>query len=133
MSGRSGTTADRGSATIWTAAAIAAIVGVLALMIAVGGAAVARHRAVAAADLAALAAAAHAGTGETRACERARWVTDNMRAQLTICRLHGRDARIEVTAEPPPLLAGFGAAHARARAGPAPESGADTQDERARR
>jgi secretion/DNA translocation related TadE-like protein len=77
-----------------------------------------RHRAAAAADLAALAAAAYAVSGERSACDRARWVADHMHVLLKACRLDGWDALVEVTAMPPGVLASFGPADARARAGP---------------
>lgn len=109
---------DRGAATLWAAGGIAAV---LVVTIAVVWAAVAvntRHRAAAAADLAALAAASRAIHGERPACARARWVADRMRTTLKSCRLTGWDALVEVTATPPTVLASFGPAEARARAGP---------------
>jgi hypothetical protein len=44
-----------------------------------------------------------------------------MRATLTACRLRGWDAEVEITAESPNLLLGFGSATAHARAGPVPD------------
>ena len=114
-------TKDQGSATVWAAGGIAALLVVVGLVIALGAAAVTRHRAASAADLAALAAAAHATEGERQACSRAGWVADQMRARLTACRLRGWDAEVEIAAEPPNLLLGFGWATAQARAGPIPE------------
>ena len=111
---------DRGSASVWAAGAIAALLALVGLVVAVGAAAVTRHRAANAADLAALAAAAHAWSGPEYACGRARWVTDQMRVQLTRCHLDGWDALVEIAAQPPDLLAGFGPATAHARAGPVP-------------
>jgi len=77
-----------------------------------------RHRAAAAADLAALAAAGNARHGERSACEKARWVSTRMRVTMTSCRLAGLDALVEVAAIPPTVLESFGPAEARARAGP---------------
>jgi secretion/DNA translocation related TadE-like protein len=114
------TARDRGSASVWAAGATAALLALVGLVVAVGAAAVTRHQAASAADLAALAAAAHAWSGQEYACGRARWVTDQMRVQLTGCRLDGWDALVEVAAQPPDLLVGFGPATARARAGPVP-------------
>lgn len=112
---------DQGSATVWAAGGIAALLLITGLIVAIGAAAVTRHRASGAADLAALAAAAHATEGEGRACARAGWVAQQMRAHLTSCRLRGWDAEVEITAQPPDLLLGFGQATAHARAGPAGE------------
>lgn len=113
---------DRGAATIWAAGGIAAVLVVMTLLLGFGSATVTRHRAASAADLAALAAAAHAISGQERACTRARWVTDRMQVQLTGCRLRGWEAFVEVAASPPSLIAGFGRAEARAHAGPVERS-----------
>jgi secretion/DNA translocation related TadE-like protein len=119
---------DRGAATVWTVGAIAALMAVSVLVIWLGAAAATRHRAASAADLAALAAAGVAVEGERAACEKARWVTDRMSVELHSCRLDGADAVVEVVAQPSGVLAGFGAAEARARAGPV--AAAVTQVER---
>lgn len=124
MSGRrsgepAGDDGDRGSATIWTVAVIAALLLFATGILAVGSAAVTRHRAAGAADLAALAAADYAPDGEQTACGWARWVTDRMRVQLVSCRLDGWDALVQTSADPPGPLVRFGAATAHARAGPA--------------
>lgn len=110
---------DRGAATIWTAAMIAALLILATGILAVGSATVTRHRAAGAADLAALAAADYAPDGEQAACGWARWVTDRMRVQLVSCQLDGWDALVQTSADPPGPLARFGAATAHARAGPA--------------
>ena len=112
---------DRGSATVWAAGAIAALLVIVGLVVAIGAAAITRHRASGAADLAALAAAAYATEGEGPACTRAGWVAERMRTKLSACRLNGWDAEVEITAQPPDLLLGFGSATAHARAGPVPE------------
>lgn len=114
---------DRGAATVWTAGAIAALLAVTTLVAWLGAATATRHRAASAADLAALAAAGHVVAGERVACGKARWVTDRMRVELRTCRVDGADVRVEVTGQPPGVLAGFSPAHARARAGPAVEVG----------
>lgn len=109
---------DRGAATIWIAAAIAALLLFATGILAVGTATVTRHRAAGAADLAALAAADYAPDGEQAACGRARWITDRMRVELISCQLDGWDALVRTSADPPGPLARFGAATAYARAGP---------------
>lgn len=120
---RTARAADRGSATVWTAGAIAALMSVTVLVVWLGAAAATRHRAASAADLAALAAAGAVTEGERLACGKARWVTDHMSVEMRSCRLDGADARVEIVAKPPGALAGFGPAEARARAGPAGERG----------
>ena len=109
---------DLGSATVWTAGAIAALLAVTTLVVWLGAAAATRHQAASAADLAALAAAGHVVEGEQVACGKARWVTARMSVVLHSCRLDGANVAVTVLAPPPGVLAGFGPAEARARAGP---------------
>lgn len=110
---------DRGAATIWMVAVIAAVLLFATGILAIGSATVTRHRAAGAADLAALAAAGYAPDGERAACGWARWVTERMRVRLVSCHLDGWNALIETSADPPEPLARFGAATAHAKAGPA--------------
>jgi secretion/DNA translocation related TadE-like protein len=100
------------------AAAVLALLAVFAVAVQLGGAVVTRHRAEAAGDLAALAAAAWATSGAERACVAARRVTDRMAVRLVSCELRGWQAAVQVEARPPGALARFGAARASARAGP---------------
>jgi secretion/DNA translocation related TadE-like protein len=109
---------ERGSATVWTVAGLAVVMAVMSAALWFGAAVVTRHRAEAAADLGALAAAAVAVGGERRACAEARWVADQMGVSVRSCRLSGWDALVEVVAVPPGVLGQFGSAEARARAGP---------------
>ncbi|UQS27665.1 flp pilus-assembly TadE/G-like family protein [Amycolatopsis thermalba] len=104
---------DRGAATVWAACAIAALVVVAGLLWGLGSAAIARHRAGGAADLAALAAAGQVGHGTDLACGRARWVAERMGARVVSCRFEGWDALVEVVVD-----TGLGSAVGRARAGP---------------
>ncbi|MGH3615651.1 MAG: pilus assembly protein TadG-related protein, partial [Pseudonocardia sp.] len=55
---------DAGIATVWAAVAVTAVLGLLLVGLDLGSVIAARHRAEAAADLAALAAAGHAVHGE---------------------------------------------------------------------
>lgn len=112
-------TADRGSATVWAAGAVFALVALAALGIHLGAAAVARHRAEAAADLSALAAAVQASSGADSACQRAAQVATRNGATLRSCALQDWDALVEVTVRPPGPIAALGQATGRARAGPA--------------
>jgi secretion/DNA translocation related TadE-like protein len=104
---------DRGSATVWVAMATTVLCAVFAIILAMGQAVVARHRAGAAADLAALAAADSALRGTAEACATAGRVADAQGAQLVRCSVTGEIA--DVTA-----MARFGpyAPAVRARAGP---------------
>lgn len=109
---------DRGAATVWSAGVIAVLVSVAVFGMHLGAAMVARHHAESAADLAALAGAAQAATGEQYACTQARRITDRMRVQLASCRLRDWDVLVEISAQPPGWLGSLGAATAQARAGP---------------
>ncbi|GBE67409.1 hypothetical protein MFM001_38710 [Mycobacterium sp. MFM001] len=82
-----------------------------------GSAVVARHRAQAAADLAALAAAARLPAGADTACGRAAAVARAMRVDDIDCTVRGLDAVVSVRVAVP--LRGWGSARAAARAGPA--------------
>ena len=82
-----------------------------------GSAVVARHRAQAAADLAALAAAARLAAGPETACAQATAVADRMRASSAGCAVDDLD--VVVTIEVRLVVGGWGSARAAARAGPA--------------
>jgi secretion/DNA translocation related TadE-like protein len=84
----------------------------------IGAAIVARHRAQQAADLAALAGAAYALTGEAAACARAAELVSLNGASLVSCRLDGPDLIVSAAIRPagPPVLTR--PATASARAGP---------------
>jgi len=93
---------------------------VLVFGLQLGAAITARHRASAAADLAALAAAGHAVWGAQVACGRAGQIATVMSATLAACELDGWEARVEVRAELSFSLLTDDAAVGRARAGPVP-------------
>lgn len=116
---RAGLGADRGVATVWVAVTAAGLCTVFAVVLALGQAVAARHRAGGAADLAALAAADRALEGEVVACETARRVAVAQGAVLLRCAVHGEIA--DVTAR-----SGFGPylPAVRARAGPPGDPGA---------
>lgn len=113
---------DDGVATVWAASAIAALVLVATALYGLGAVALARQRAAAAADLAALAAAGAAVDGVEIACAKAGQVVAEMRVELAGCRLDRWDALVETRAVLPGPLARFPAASARARAGPVDSS-----------
>ncbi|HZH18757.1 MAG TPA: Rv3654c family TadE-like protein [Geodermatophilus sp.] len=110
---------ERGSATVWVVAlsGVLAAIGVAAVL--VGAAVVGRHRATAAADLAALAAAERAVRGDPGACAAAVEVAGANGARLTACAVGG-GAVVEVAVAVPVRLGPLGVseAGARARAGP---------------
>ncbi|WP_232715630.1 Rv3654c family TadE-like protein [Gordonia metallireducens] len=111
---------DQGNATVLGAFAIAALAAVLVLVIYVGAAVLARHRAQSAADLSALAAAADHAAGESDPCTAARAVAAAQRpsADVVLCQTDGEDVLVSVRV--PADLGSFGvrAATASARAGP---------------
>ncbi|MGW5851946.1 Rv3654c family TadE-like protein [Streptomyces sp. NPDC055254] len=104
---------DRGSATVWATLVATVLGAVFAGVLLLGQAVVARHRAAAAADLAALAAAATWARGPETACAAAVRVARAQDAVLGECRLLGEVA--EVTAR---SRAGPFNPEIRARAGP---------------
>ncbi|MFD0684103.1 Rv3654c family TadE-like protein [Actinomadura fibrosa] len=115
---------DRGAGTIWVLAFMALIwmSGVAAMT--VGGVRAARHRADAAADLAALAGAARVPEGAQSACGRARHIADESGARLARCAVSGNVVDVAVTvAFRVPLGVGAVRVVSRARAGPAGQDG----------
>lgn len=84
----------------------------------VGSAVVARHRAQAAADLAALAAASRLPSGSAAACARATSVARAMRVDDARCEVDGLDVVVTVVVAVRMGVAFTGAARAAARAGP---------------
>jgi secretion/DNA translocation related TadE-like protein len=85
----------------------------------VGSAVVARHRAQAVADLAALAAAGHLTDGIGAACTRASALARAMRTAVAGCVVEDLDVIVTVDASVSLGRMGFGPARATARAGPA--------------
>jgi len=111
---------EDGNATVLGAFVIAAIAAVLVLVIYVGAAVLARHRAQSAADLAALAAAVDHAGGGADPCGQARSLArvQRPRVEVVSCRIDGADAVVSVRLSVE--LGGFGTgeAIAVARAGP---------------
>jgi secretion/DNA translocation related TadE-like protein len=110
---------DRGSGAIWllTMSLVVVLAGAAASVR--GLAALARHHAESAADLAALGGATQVVQGAADACAVARSVAASNAARLTGCRLSGAVVTVTVTC---PVGGGLGRwqARAEARAGPAP-------------
>ncbi len=105
---------DEGSATVWAVFAAMALCTVFAVAIAMAQVVVTRHRAGAAADLAALAAADTALRGAPAACRAAREVAAAQGAHLVRCTVRGDIADVTARARSGPF-----APDIRARAGPA--------------
>ena len=89
----------------------------------VGSAVIARHRAQAAADLAAVAAAVHLADGTGAACSQASVLARAMSAAVTHCEVEGLDVVVTVETSVPIARIGVGPARATARAGPVGTSG----------
>jgi secretion/DNA translocation related TadE-like protein len=109
---------DRGGATVSALAVGLLCVSVAAVFAAAGAATVARHRAQAAADLAALAGAVHASYGQDPACAQARRIASANGARLVACRVDGLDVVVTAEVTPAGVAAVVGVARASARAGP---------------
>ncbi|MGW8746843.1 Rv3654c family TadE-like protein [Streptomyces sp. NPDC055794] len=104
---------DQGSATVWSVGAVAVLCLVFGIVLALGQAVVARHRAAGGADLAALAAADHWARGGTAACTEAERVARAQGARLVRCVLDGQVSDVSAASGRGPF-----AAEVRARAGP---------------
>ncbi|WP_260765382.1 Rv3654c family TadE-like protein [Mycobacterium sp. SMC-4] len=96
---------------------IVAVLAVAAAGAHLGSAAIARHRAQAAADLAAFSAAVRLTAGPDAACATAQTVTEAVGADLSVCRIEGLDVTVQVSV-PVHLPWSVGPARAVARAGP---------------
>ena len=115
---------DRGSATIWVLALAGVLLSLGAAAVLVGVAVAGRHRAEAAADLAALAAASQAVAGAADPCAAATAIASVNGAVLESCSVHPdavAEVRVSVSVTIGPL--GRRQASARARAGPAAPGG----------
>lgn len=110
---------DRGSGTLWMLALIGMVWSIAVMAMTVGSVRAARHRAYAAADLSALAAAAHAMDGVKSACRLAAVVARDSGGRLRRCVLRDRVSEVVVTSDVRTVVSlGRLAATARARAGP---------------
>ncbi|MFE4633848.1 Rv3654c family TadE-like protein [Streptomyces sp. NPDC056773] len=111
---------DRGSATVWGVVVATVLVAVFGGVLLLGQAVVSRHRAGAAADLAALAAAVSWAHGPEAACATAARVAGAQGAQVTGCAVTGEVAEVTTRAPTGP----FGP-ELRSRAGPPPPAPLD--------
>lgn len=109
---------DDGSASVIGCAVMAGLIAITAALVHVGSVVAARHRAQAAADLAAVAVASALDRGIVRACEASEPITMRMRVRLRRCEIDEWDAVVEVSTAVSALFGGKEAT-AVARAGPA--------------
>lgn len=109
---------DRGSSTVAAVAMIAVLLAVTVGAVAVGSAVAARHRAQAAADLAALAGAGRVASGQEAACARAAAIATAMHTGVAACRIEQLDVVVRVEVRVDLGRFGIGVAAAVARAGP---------------
>lgn len=114
---------ERGSVSLIAAAMVAALAAVTVGGAHVGAAVVARHRAQAAADLAALAGAAFVPAGVDTACARASALARAMDTTAVTCAADGLDVVLTVEASITFYPAWMGPARAVAKAGPADTRG----------
>jgi secretion/DNA translocation related TadE-like protein len=110
---------ESGAAGLTAVAAVAVLIAVTGALTHIGTAVVARHRAQAAADLAALAAATQIASGAEAVCARAAFVARSMDAAVTECAVDGLEVVVHVEVGVDLGAWRSGPAHAAARAGPA--------------
>lgn len=108
---------ESGSATVFAAIAVLALVSVAVLVLHFGTVVAARHRAQAAADLAALAAAGALDGGVESACAAATSIANRNEAIVRECVVDGWDTTVVVTADVDLGVVGDRTVRATARAG----------------
>ncbi|OWL98914.1 hypothetical protein B7435_23620 [Mycolicibacterium peregrinum] len=109
---------ERGSATLLAVAMIAVVIAFAAGGAYLGAAVTARHRAQAAADLAALGGAGAVVSGPVAACAQATQIAARLHSAVGACRIDGLDVVLEVSVPVRLGRWGVGPARAAARAGP---------------
>lgn len=109
---------ERGSGTVIGAFVVAALAGLVVLIVYVGAAVSARHQAQSAADLAALAAAQSLVMGEADPCREAELIAGRMEVVVASCAPDGDDVVVSVTVGVDLGPMGSREAQASARAGP---------------
>ncbi|WP_245562416.1 Rv3654c family TadE-like protein [Nocardia araoensis] len=112
---------EQGLATVFACTALVALIGVTLLIAQVGAVVVARHRAQAAADSAALTAAGALVDGVDAACGEADQVARRMGTRIRLCEAAEWDATVVVERNVPIGLYGDRIVRASARAGPVEE------------
>jgi len=107
---------ESGAATVFAAFSVAALLVATVGAVIIGAAVVVRHRAQAAADMAALAAAGRLPAGRNHACQQADAVGIAMGAAVTSCEVDGLDVVVTCMVRLPVWPGGQ--ARAASRAGP---------------
>ncbi|WP_369816649.1 Rv3654c family TadE-like protein [Mycobacterium sp. E740] len=115
--------ADDGSASVLAAAMVAVVLMICVGVGCLGVAVAARHRAQAAADLGALAAAHRLASGADAACAAAAVVAAQMRTAIVRCDVADLDVVVAVDVPVTIGRFGLGPARAQARAGPGDPAG----------
>jgi secretion/DNA translocation related TadE-like protein len=115
--------AERGAGSILVLSGVMVVLTGLLVVATLGGGYLARHRAAAAADLAALAAAGQVWSGPAAACASAGGVAEANGAVLRSCRVRGEQVEVVASVEVAGPAAVLGDADRRARAGPAASAG----------
>lgn len=113
---------EHGVATVLASVLVLGLIVTLWFGMQLGAATIIRHRAEGAADLAALAAAAHVPRGHSSACAQARRVVQGMSGAVESCRIDGVESRVRVRMPLPAIgttLSTADGVRGRARAGPA--------------
>jgi secretion/DNA translocation related TadE-like protein len=113
---------ERGSATLVAVAMMAVLMAIVLGGSVVGSAVIARHRAQAAADLAALAAAGRIASGPQSACGWATSVAAANGGRVAACTVEELDVVVTVEVTVPLGSLGIAPASAAARAGPVPST-----------
>jgi secretion/DNA translocation related TadE-like protein len=114
---------ERGSATLVAVAMMALVMSIALGAMVLGSAVIARHRAQASADLAALAAASRLASGGEAACVWASSVAGAMHSVVASCRVEDLDVIVGVDVPVDLGRWGLGSARAAARAGPGEQAG----------
>ncbi|WP_082393620.1 Rv3654c family TadE-like protein [Nocardia arizonensis] len=109
---------ERGGATVLGCLALTALLSLTLMIAQIGVVAVARHRAQAAADLGALAAAGALDSGVEAGCAEGGEVVRRMSMRIRGCEVDEWDATVSVEGNVPIGLLGQRTVHAVARAGP---------------
>ncbi|MFJ4656388.1 Rv3654c family TadE-like protein [Nocardia sp. NPDC088792] len=109
---------DEGAVTVTACLVLVAVLAITVLAAQVGVAVTGRHRAQAAADLAALAAAGDLDSGTAAACGQAAEIGRRMGVRLMTCVPDGWDVTVEVVGRVELGPMGVREVRARARAGP---------------
>jgi secretion/DNA translocation related TadE-like protein len=131
--GRAWIGAERGAGSLLVLSGVMVVLTALVVAATLGGGYLARHRAAAAADLAALAAAGQVWSGPAAACSSAGGIAEANGAVLRSCRVRGQQVEVVTSVEVAGPAALLGDTARRSRAGPAASAGRSSGSEGAER